>query len=136
MFAAFETSLIALIDGAVAGAPVFGTWDFVDFTAPGAPALAVKVSWGGYAIAQQLTDAVRGDQRFSVSVLVNQPRVNAAARAAAAAGIGTLIERLIGWRPVEDTQAAIETAGEPGEEAGLWIYTINLTIPDYRLRAS
>lgn len=136
MFAAFETSLIALIDGAVAGAPVFGTWDFVDFTVPGAPALAVKVSWGGFPISQQKDDAVRGDQRFAVSVLVNQPRVNAAARDAAANGIGTLIARLIGWRPLNDAPVAIDTAGEPAEEAGLWIYTINITIPECRLRAS
>lgn len=138
MFDALETSLLALIDGAVSGAPVYGTFDYVDFTAAGAPAVAVKVSWEGFPIQQQIPDAVRGDQRWSVSVIVNQPRVSPTARAAATAGIGTLIARLVGWRPdaEEILRPQIDTAAPPDEAAGLWIYTLNITIPDIRLRAS
>ena len=136
MFDALEASLVAAIDGAVVGAPIYGTWDYIDFTAQGAPSVGIKVSWDGYPIQQQTLDAVRGDQRFIVSVIVNQPRVNATARAAASAGIATLIGRLIAWRPVEDTSAQIDTSAGPAEDAGLWVYSIAITIPDIRLRAS
>lgn len=135
MFAALEASLTALVDGAIAGAPVLGTFDFLDFTAPGAPSVAVRVAWEGLQARSQKDDALLGDQRFSVSVVVNAIRVSSTARAAATAGIKTLLARLIGWRP-DDKQPQIDPATAPDEASGLWIYTINLTIPDTVLRAS
>lgn len=136
MFDELETSLKALLEGAIVGAPVYGTFDYVDFTAAGAPAVAVKVSWTGFRSAQQIKDAVRGDQRFAVEIIVNQIRVSTTARQAATTGIGTIIARLVGWRPKEDESAEIDTNAQPDEAGGLWVYPINLTIPDIRLRAS
>lgn len=136
MFDELEASLTTLLDGAVVGAPVYGTFDYIDFTAAGAPAVAVKVSWAGFRSAQQIKDAVRGDQRFVVEIIVNQIRVSDTARQSATAGIGTIIARLVGWRPKEDESAEIDTSAQPDEAGGLWVYPINITIPDIRLRAS
>ncbi|WP_018991299.1 hypothetical protein [Aromatoleum toluclasticum] len=136
MFAAYESALVTLLADAIPGAPVFGSFDFIDFTAAGAPAVAVRVAWEGLAKRAQKDDALLGDQRFSVSVIVNQIRVSPTARDAAVTGIGTILSRLLGWRVDADKQPDIDPSAAPDEAAGLWVYTINLTISDTRLRAS
>ncbi|NMG56522.1 hypothetical protein [Aromatoleum aromaticum] len=136
MFTALETSLKDLLAGAVAGAPVFGTFDFLDFTGQGAPTVAVRVDWAGFVPRSRKDDALLGDQQFAVTVVVNAIRVRPVDRAAAVVGIKTLLERLVGWRPREHLQVQIDPGAPSAEAPGLWLYTINLTIPDTVIRAS
>lgn len=136
MFAALESSLKTLLTDAIPGAPVFGTFDVVDFAATGAPGVAIRVDWGGFGKRGQKDDAMLGDQRFDVSIIVNAIRVSSTVRDAAVAGITTVLQRLIAWRPGDDKQALIEP-GAPGDgPGGLWAYPITLTISDTVIRVS
>lgn len=137
MFAALEASLIDQIDGAVLGAPIYGSLDVKPrIGEPGAPATLVRVDWGGIRPQQQHPDALLFEHVFAVSVLVNAPRVRAADRLVALAGVETLVKRLIAWRPIDEhTPAEITYAGAPEDVDGVWRYTLTLTIPDNRLRA-
>ena len=135
MFTTLETSLKTLVTGAIAGAPVFGTFEVIDFTAPGAPSIGVCVTWVGFGRKEQKDDAMRGEQRFEVAVRVNAIRVDATRRAAMAVGLTTILQRLIAWRPSEDTQADNEP-GLPGfGPGGVWEYPILNTIPKTNIRA-
>ena len=136
MFAALEASLTTCLTGAITGATVFGTFDLVDFTAANSPDVAIRIDWGGYQPREQKDDAIRGDHQFDVSVIVNAARVSNTSRAAAVAGIKTILQRLIAWRPVHDMQASITSGAPAFASGGLWGYTITLTIPDTIIRAT
>lgn len=137
MFTALEASLIDQIDGAVLGAPIYGSLDIKPrIGEPSAPATLVRVDWGGLRPQQQHPDALLFEHVFAVSVLIAAPRERAADRLVALAGIETLVKRLLAWRPLDEhTPAELVAAGAPEDVDGVWRYTLTLTIPDNRLRA-
>lgn len=132
MYAELETNLRTHLAGAVSGATVFGSMDFVDFSDPdNAPVIAVQVLWRGFDPGQRKQDALMGEHQFAVVVTLVGVRAKATERAAVQAGMLTIHQRLITWRPYEnqpDAWAEFEN-GQVVEQGAVWQYQINITLP-------
>lgn len=138
MYLTHESSLIAHLTGAVAGATVFGTLDFIDFASADAPSIALQVAWDGYPVSNRTMDALAGSHQFSVALFVNALRIKPAERAAIAAGLEEIHRRLITWRPnpsIPDAVAEI-SGGQAAGVGTMWQYTINVSVPGFRVRAA
>lgn len=144
MFAALEASLHTALDGAIAGVTLaggnlLGTLDpLPDMAKPGTPAVLVRTEWGGPRFTGRTPDAVQLTQAVTVSVYVAGMRVRGAERARVLAGVEEILRRLLAWRPngPDGSLPDFEPGAMPDEFAGVWRFSIPLTIPSIRLRAA
>jgi len=97
MFSDLEAAIKAHLAGVVPGVDVLGTWDRIDFSADGAPRMAVQVEYQGFDALQNKPRALTIAQQFAAHVWVDAGRVRDADRASAEAGLLAIIERMIAW---------------------------------------
>lgn len=98
MFEAIESAIVNRITGVIPDAPVFTTFDVVDFSEEGAPRLAAQIRWMGFVPGSQNSGAAEIQHRFEVSILIDAARARPDQRAAASVGLGQMVARLIGFQ--------------------------------------
>lgn len=110
MFSTLETAIRTHLAGAIAGVPVMGTYDVVDLAGPDAPRLAMQVDYQGFDALENRPAAVSIGHRFAVHVLIDAGRARDTERAAAEAGLQTVIQRMLAW---PDTKLRAEIQPSP-----------------------
>lgn len=136
MFAAFETALIAHLDGCLPGQPVLDTYSMPDLSGDGAPTMAMQVVWLGAAITGRKRHEVKLAHRFALYLYVDTGRIRDADRATATAAMDTALQRLLAFEPERFNFAEMEDIPAPEYDGRALRLALYFTLQDVAARAT
>jgi len=126
MYLPHEQDLIELLDGALPGAPVLGTFDVARLTAN---KLSIQVLFAGANPTGQSGSALKTELRFSVQIVVDAARARDSERTTADQAINECLKRLLGHK-VKGKSPSITGLPAPEFDGQTLRFAINLTIID------